>query len=166
MLERQVFINIWKTYKDVTHIPTDTPIIHKCFSQIEKCSVEFQITNLTCGYVFSVMEITFLGLTAIVLVVYSVDNSESFQRCFHIYDCIKTSINCPVILVGNKTNLGTRKCPRYHTLRLYVENKLYVSYIEFSARSDSSDKLLRKIYEELEISKGPYRVTIMSTENV
>ena len=149
-----------------THIPTDTPIIHKFVSQIEKCSVEFEITDLTCEYVFSVMERTFLGLTDIVLVVYSVDNSESFQRCFHIYDRIKTSINCPVILVGNKTDLEIRKCPSYQTLQLYVETKLYVSYIEFSARNDSSDKLLRRIYEEFEISKGPYRVTMIPMENV
>ena len=141
------------------HIPTVTPIIHKFVSQMEKCSVKFEITDLTCEYVFSAMERTFLGLTDILLVVYSVDNSESFKRCFQIYDRIKTSVNCPVILVGNKTDLEARKCPSYQTLRLYVENKLYVSYIEFSARNDSAYKLLRRIYEEFEISKGPYRIT-------
>ena len=114
-----------------THIPTGTPIIYKFVSQMGKCSVKFEITDLTCEYVFSAMERTFLGLTDIVLVVYSVDNSESFQRCFQIYDRIKTSINCPVIFVGNNTDLETRKCPSYQTLRLYVENNLYVSYIEF-----------------------------------
>ena len=141
------------------HIPTVTPIIHKFVSQMEKCSVKFEITDLTCEYVFSAMERTFLGLTDILLVVYSVDNSESFKRCFQIYDRIKTSVNCPVILVGNKTDLEARKCPSYQTLRLYVENKLYVSYIEFSARNGSAYKLLRRIYEEFEISKGPYRIT-------
>ena len=84
-----------------THIPTVTPIIHKFVSQMGRCSVKFEITVVTCQYMFSAMERTFLGLTDIVLVVYSVDNSESFQRCFQIYDFIKTSINCPVILVGN-----------------------------------------------------------------
>ena len=148
-----------------THIPTVAPIIHKFVSKMEKCSVKFEITDLTCEYVFSAMERTFLGLTDILLVVYSVDNSESFQRCFQIYDRIKTSVNCPVILVGNKTDLEARKCPSYQTLRLYVENKLYISYIEFSARNDSAYKLLRRIYEEFEISKGPYRTTTISMEN-
>ena len=51
-----------------THIPTVTPIIYKFVSQMGKCSVKFEITDLTCEYVFSAMERTFLGLTDIVFV--------------------------------------------------------------------------------------------------
>ena len=71
-----------------------------------------------------------------------------------------------VILAGKKTHLETRKSPSYQALQLYVQNNLYVLYIEFSARNDSFDKLLRRIYEKLEISKVSYRIIKILVENV
>ena len=146
-------------------VPSNDSTIYECTTEIQNCSIKYKLTEMSKNSVYSVVEGNLMGLTDVVLIVFSIGCLQSFEECLQMHNRIKESVKCPIIMVGNKADLEKRECPNYYELDIYMRNILHAHYIELSAKYDFRQKLLKLIYEEYEISRGPYKVTIMSTQN-
>lgn len=145
--------------------PSNDRTIYECTTEIQNCSVKYKFTEMSNNFVYSVVEGNLMGLTDVVLIVFSIACLQSFEECLQMHSRIKESVKCPIIMVGNKSDLEKRECPNCYELDIYIRNVLHAHYVELSAKYDFRQKLLKLIYEEYEISRGPYKVTIISTQN-
>ena len=145
--------------------PSNGSTIFECTTEIQNFSIKYKLTEMSSNFVYSVVERNLMGLTDVVLIVFSIGSLQSFEECLQMHNRIKESVKCPIIMVGNKADLEKRECPNYYELDIYIRNVLRAHYVELSAKYDFRQKLLKLIYEEYEISRGPYKVTIISTKN-
>jgi len=151
----------WK-YND-EYIPTIGDI-YQYSDVVHGCSVCFELRDMAGEYVFSALEREMVENSCVTLIVFSLNDSKSFRRAFQMYDRIKDTKRSPIVFVGNKSDL-IRKCPKSEEIEKFIENELHESYVEISAKQDNASKLLKRIYEEYEIAKGPYRTTIVPVKS-
>jgi len=149
----------WK-YNDAYTTTIGDVYKHNTF--IHGCPVFFEFQDFSEEFVFSALGSELGKNCCITLLVFSLDNEDSFRQAIHLYDIIKNK-NSPVVFVGNKTDL-LRQCPTKSRIQRYVENELKASYVEMSAKTSDASHLLKRIYEENEIAKGPYKTTKVSVK--
>ncbi len=68
------------------------------------------------------------------IIVYDVNDEKSFSRLTHWHNMVKNTADkkeCPTILVGNKTDMGTRCVSKEQAFDFAVSNKM--TYVETSA---------------------------------
>jgi len=137
--------------------------VYKHNTFIHGCPVLFEFQEFSEEFLFSAFGRELGKNCCIILLVFSLDDEKSFRKAFKLYDKIKDLKKLPVVFVGNKTDL-IRRCPMKSKIQRYVENELKESYVEMSAKTSDGLSLLKRIYEENEIVKGPYRTTEVSVK--
>lgn len=97
----------------------------------------------------------------VVLIVFSLANFDSCQ--YAVKKCLDfeaTGLDVPVIIIGNKSDLYKGSESNKKKIEVFIADTVNRDYIEMSAKYDrNTDLLLKHIYEEYEISRGPYRIT-------
>ena len=122
----------------------------------------------TCGQEsFQCIVNMFYKRSKIAILVYSVDNRESFERINFWLNEVKTNANenIKLILIGNKTDLTEKRQVSYEEGKKYSEENRFSLFLESSAKEGDIPKLiLKKIAEILyksEIkSKSNYKIQI------
>ena len=94
------------------------------------------------------------------LLVFSINDYESFERIKRIYDKIlrtKQSKICPILLVGNKLDLENERVVSYSEAKELADS-WRVEYYEVSSRNGSNCQIiLEKIIEEIiDLPPHPY----------
>lgn len=95
----------------------------------------------------------------LLLVVFSLACFESCEKCVKLsLELIAKYKRTPFIIVGNKSDLFQGEQRNLLTIENFMRNSVGKTYVEMSAKFDTSDQLLKRIYEEMQVAVGPTRV--------
>lgn len=106
----------------------------------------------TCGQEsFQCIVNMFYKRSKIAILVYSVDNRESFERINFWLNEVKTNANenIKLILIGNKTDLIEKRQVSYEEGKKYSEENRFSLFLESSAKEGDIPKLILKKIAEI-----------------
>ena len=117
-----------------------------------KCKVKDTIINLniwdTCGLVdFSASTPSLYKNAALVIVVYSIDNKESFEHLVNWINALKenTKPDILVFIVGNKSDLEDKRQVKIEEGKAFMEERNYNFFLETSAKEN---KHIKELFEQ------------------
>ena len=117
-----------------------------------KCKVKDIIINLniwdTCGLVdFSASTSSLFKNTALAIVVYSIDNKESFEHLVNWTNALKdnTKPDILVFIVGNKNDLEDKREVKMEEGKAFMEERNYNFFLETSAKEN---KHVKDLFEQ------------------
>lgn len=134
--------------------------------KMENKNVFLNISDTSGAYAFPAMDRLTISKSDVIALVFSLASVTSFRRVDKIAsDIEELAPKKPIIFVGNKSE-QKQMWTYTEDLEDYVMCTLNHAYIEMSAKYDDTmvDRLVKLIYEEYEISIGPYTVR-KSTRN-
>ena len=168
--------NVGKTPIATSLLGYDMGYIRKCnileLAERKTCihglDVLVKIDEINTDYEFLISQVEAIENAHVVLIVFSRDSHDTFKHAIDVYNCVKNLENVLTAFVG------TEFCPRGQFLkrvRSKTEMKKEIMrnynslYFEFSKPSNG-DSILQKLFEEVEIKRGPYRTTTVSMNNI
>ena len=126
------------------------------FVRIDGRDLTLEIADTSGENNFPAMEKHATENSDVVVVVFSLDDIDSWHRAITICNNLNSqNPSLPVVVVGNKRDIRNRKCPYKRDIEDYITCVIQKAYVEMSAKKDTTDLLLRRIYEEYEIVHEP-----------
>ena len=168
--------NVGKTQIATSLLGFDVGYLRKCsileLAERKTCihgsDVLVKIDEINTDNEFLISQVEAIENAHVVLIVFSRDHHDTFKHAIDVYNCVKNLENVLIAFVGtgfyprgqfvkrvtSKTEMKKEIMRNYNSL-----------YFEFSKPSNG-DSILQKLFEEVEIKRGPYRTTTVSMNSI
>ena len=144
---------ITNNFSDI-YTPTIGFDFQSIFAQIDKTTIQLKIMDTTGEEVYQSLISNFIQELSLVILVYSIDNEDTFKHLNNwVKEIRKKNSDIKIILVGNKSDLEeNRKISKEDGLKFQYDNKIEV-FFESSAKDGNNAKnifleALKIIYDE------------------
>ena len=137
-------------------------------TKLHGTKVNIIINDIKSDNVFAAEQMVLLEKSDVLLIVFSRDSHSTFQHAIDIFNKVKSLQNILTVFIGTKFPKNA-KIGRYSKSKWELEEEFknhYDSlYLEFSDHSRGK-LILEKLYEEVEIRRGPYYTTVISMNKI
>ena len=137
-------------------------------TKLHGAKVNIIINDIKSDNVFAAEQMVLLEKSDVVLIVFSRDSHSTFQHAVDIFNKIKSLQNTLTVFIGTKFPKNA-KIGRYSKSKWELEEefKNHYDFLYFEFSDHSRGKLiLEKLYEEVEIRRGPYYTTVISMNKI
>ena len=126
---------------------------------IHNSQVTVKIIDTNGENVFSTLQKEMISKSDVLVIVFALNNLESYEKAKQLYERVSEENTILPIFVGSKAEFMSRKFPTKRNLLNEFREKFDAQYLQFSAKFDNGRTLLYRLFEEVEINRGPYKVT-------
>ena len=136
-------------------------------TKLHGSNVNIKINDIKSDAVFAAEQMIMAEKSDVLIIVFSRDSHSTFQRAINIYNTFK-NLNTFIVFIGTKLQKNVKNIRNSKSKwDLEKEFKDYYDslYFEFSERSKGKS-ILEKLYEEVEIRRGPYYTTVISMNQI
>lgn len=135
---------------------------------IHGLDVLVKINEINTDGEFLISQVEAIENAHVVLIVFSRDSHDTFKHAIDVYNCVKNLENVLTAFVGTGFCPGGQFLKRVRSkteMKKEIMRNYNSIYFEFSKRSHG-DSILQKLFEEVEIKRGPYRTTTISMNDI
>lgn len=136
-------------------------------TKLHGSNVNIRINDIKSDVVFAAEQMIMAEKSDVLIIAFSRDSHGTFQRAINIYNTFK-NLNVFIVFIGTVFQKNAKKTRnRKSKWELEKEFKDYYNslYFEFSEGSRGKS-ILEKLYEEVEIRRGPYYTTVISMNQI
>lgn len=136
-------------------------------TKLHGSNVNIRINDIKSDVVFAAEQMIMAEKSDVLIIAFSRDSHGTFQRAINIYNTFK-NLNVFIVFIGTVFQKNAKKTSnRKSKWELEKEFKDYYNslYFEFSEGSRGKS-VLEKLYEEVEIRRGPYYTTVISMNQI
>ena len=136
-------------------------------TKLHGSNVNIRINDIKSDAVFAAQQMIMAEKSDVLIIAFSRDSHGTFQRAINIYNTFK-NLNVFIVFIGTVFQKNAKKTRnRKSKWELEKEFKDYYNslYFEFSEGSRGKS-ILEKLYEEVEIRRGPYYTTVISMNQI
>ena len=136
-------------------------------TKLHGSNVNIKINDIKSDAVFAAEQMIMAEKSDVLIIAFSRDSHGTFQRAINIYNTFK-NLNVFIVFIGTVFQKNAKKTRnRKSKWELEKEFKDYYRslYFEFSEGSRGKS-ILEKLYEEVEIRRGPYYTTVISMNQI
>ena len=136
-------------------------------TKLHGSNVNIRINDIKSDVVFAAEQMIMAEKSDVLIIAFSRDSHGTFQRAINIYNTFK-NLNVFIVFIGTVFQKNAKKTSnRKSKWELEKEFKDYYNslYFEFSEGSRGKS-ILEKLYEEVEIRRGPYYTTVISMNQI
>ena len=142
-----------------------SPTVYESYvkhTAIEGDDVIIDLQDMSGSLNFPAMQKRAVDNAKIIIVVFGLDDFGSCQHAVNIsVEFEGNGCGIPVIIIGNKSDIFKGKLENKTKIEEFMTNSVKRRYMEMSAKHDHNpESLIKLIYEEYQISRGPYRITM------
>ena len=130
-------------------------------------NVNIKINDIKSDAVFAAEQMIMAENSDVLIIVFSRDSHGTFQRAINLYSTFK-NLNVFIVFIGTKFQKNEKKIQNSKSKwELEKEFKDYYDSLYFEFSEGSRGKaILEKLYEEVEIRRGPYYTTVISMNKI
>ena len=136
-------------------------------TKLHGSNVNIRINDIKSDVVFAAEQMIMAEKSDVLIIAFSRDSHGTFQCAINIYNTFK-NLNVFIVFIGTVFQKNAKKTSnRKSKWELEKEFKDYYNslYFEFSEGSRGKS-VLEKLYEEVEIRRGPYYTTVISMNQI
>ena len=137
-------------------------------TKLHDTKVNIKINDAKSDDIYAADQMALIEKSDVLLIVFSRDSHSTFKHAINIYNKVRNLQNVLIAFVGTKFRKNTNHF-RYTRSKWQLEQEFedhYESlYFEFSDCSRGT-LILEKLYEEVEIKRGPYYTTLISMNQI
>ena len=136
-------------------------------TKLHGSNVNIRINDIKSDVVFAAEQMIMAEKSDVLIIAFSRDSHGTFQRAINIYNTFK-NLNVFIVFIGTVFQKNAKKTRnRKSKWELEKEFKDYYNSLYFEFSEGSRGKLiLEKLYEEVEIRRGPYYTTVISMNQI
>ena len=147
--------------------PTSLDVFEKK-AKLHGTKVNIKINDIKSDDIYAADQMALIEKSDVLLIVFSRDNHGTFKHAINLYNKVRNLQNLLIAFVGTKFPKNTNRF-RYTRNKWQLEQEFkdhYESlYFEFSDCSRGA-LILEKLFEEVEIKRGPYYTTLISMNQI
>ena len=142
--------------------------VYKQKIKLHGSKVFIKISDIKSDDTFSKEQIEVIENSDVLIIAFSRDSHNTFEHAIDIYNMIKSITNALIVFIGTSCKTDGKRIKRRRSkgeLEKEFKDNFDSLYYEISDLSKGR-KILKQLYEEVQIKQGPYHTTVISMNSI